>query len=244
MAWIEFHEGLREHWKVQRLADALGGEYLYALGAISCLWLWCVQYAQDGELKAFTDAEIRLAARTKSEKFSKKTLIACELLNAKEQINDWRKHGIKLLESRRKRQREYMQRKRRVYGRVYEKSTSTIPNLTNINTKENSPAEALEEKEVADKVDAFNCLLNDFPTKLGASSARRLFFQWMVTDEMVTRIRKGIENYKKHLKNNSWKTVMNFGKFLEQWTDWENHVEVETEDQKLAKLKERLKVRS
>lgn len=124
MAWIEYHEELREHWKVQRLADVLGGEYIYALGAITCLWLWCAQYAKDGNLRRFTDDEIRTAGRTKSEKFSKKTLRECHLLDRRDRINDWEKHGLKLLESRRKANREYMKRKR---STGYPQDTQRMP---------------------------------------------------------------------------------------------------------------------
>lgn len=143
MAWIEYHSQLRDHWKISRLAAALKSDYLYALGAMSCLWLWATEYAQKGELKRFSDEEIRIAARCNREKFSKKVLTDCELIDEKERINDWNQHGIKLLESRRKRQREYMQRKRDAKSRVYVDSTSTkpnqtipnhtLPNLTNLN---------------------------------------------------------------------------------------------------------------
>lgn len=95
-----------------------------------------------------------------------------------------------------------------------------------------------------DVLSAFNGLLAMFPTKIGESSARRMFFQWEVTAEMVTRIEKSITNYKKHLEANSeWKRPMNFGRFLNEWTDWENFEEPMTEDQKHEALKARLKTR-
>jgi len=63
MAWIEYHTALRDHWKIKRLADSLGVEYVTALGAISCLWLWCAEYSQKGYLGRLTDEEIRFAAK-------------------------------------------------------------------------------------------------------------------------------------------------------------------------------------
>lgn len=96
------------------------------------------------------------------------------------------------------------------------------------------------EKE-CDQLDAFNLILDAFPTRLGESGGRRIFFQWQVTSGMLARMHTAVKNYKKHLENNEWRTPMNFEKFLLQWTDWENHVEVETEDQKTARLKARLK---
>ncbi len=130
MSWIEYHTQLRDHWKIQRLAAELSTDYITALGAISCLWLWCAEYAPSGKLSTFKDDEIRTAARISLEKFSKKTLEDCGLIDKRGRINDWSKHGLKLLESRRKRQREYQSRKRSTLRRYNVDSTSTIPNHT------------------------------------------------------------------------------------------------------------------
>lgn len=107
MSWIEYHTPLRDHWKIKRLSLILEVDYLYALGAISCLWLWCADYAQDGDLRRFSDDEIRDAARCNLQKFSISALKNCQLINEKGKINDWSKYGIKLLESNRKRVREH-----------------------------------------------------------------------------------------------------------------------------------------
>lgn len=116
MAWIEYHTQLRDHWKIQRLADHLEVEYHHALGIVSCLWLWCVDYASDGDISRFSDSEIRRGVRTNLEKFCKNLLKNCELIDDKERINDWKKHGIKLLESNRLRQKKHRLQSR--YGNV------------------------------------------------------------------------------------------------------------------------------
>jgi hypothetical protein len=125
MAWIEYHTALRDHWKIKRLATILEVDYLYALGAVSCLWLWVAEYSPNGDIKRFSDAEIRDAARCNLLKFSFEALKKCELINEKGKINDWNKHGLKLLVSTRKRVREYRERLRN--GNV----TDTPTNLTN-----------------------------------------------------------------------------------------------------------------
>lgn len=127
MAWIEYHIGLRDHWKIKRLSVELDVEYITALGAISCLWLWVAEYAPDGDIKRFTNIELRDAARCNNLKMTIEALKKCELVDSKCRINDWRKHGLKLLESKRKRQREYMKRRRHADVN----STSTIPNQPN-----------------------------------------------------------------------------------------------------------------
>lgn len=135
MAWIEYHTQLRDHWKVQRLADILGIEYHHALGLVSCLWLWCVDYAQDGNVTKFSDTELRHGVRTNLEKFCKEALKSCELIDEKNRINDWGKYGIKYLESARLRVRKHRDMKR--YRNVTVTPTQpnpTIPNPTNKKT--------------------------------------------------------------------------------------------------------------
>lgn len=126
MAWIEYHYALRDHWKIQRLADLLGCDYAKALGHISCLWLWCLEYSPKGDLSRFKDSEIRLAARAIDEKFSKKILFEAELITAENKINDWKKHGIKYLLSNRNRMKKYRERLRNRNVSVI----PTVPNLT------------------------------------------------------------------------------------------------------------------
>jgi hypothetical protein len=112
MAWIEYHTALRDHWKIKRLAIILGIEYPHALGIVSCLWLWVAEYSPKGDIERFSDEEIRDAARCNMQKFSKDTLKKCELINDRGKINDWNKHGLKLLVSNRKRVKEYRERLR------------------------------------------------------------------------------------------------------------------------------------
>jgi len=111
-AWIEYHTALRDHWKIKRLAATLEVDYVSALGAVSCLWLWAAEYSPNGDLRRFTDDEIRFAARNTYIKFTKDTLYTCGLLTEGQFINDWGKHGLKLLKSKRKANREYARRKR------------------------------------------------------------------------------------------------------------------------------------
>lgn len=143
MAWIEFHTALRDHWKIQRLADELNMPYTQALGSISCLWLWCVENSPKGDLTRFTDYEICCAMRLKNdsltEKNVKNALKRCELIDEDERINDWAKHGIKLLVSSRKRMRKYRNLLRNKNVTVA-CNPSNQPNLSN---QPNQPIKAL-----------------------------------------------------------------------------------------------------
>lgn len=114
MAWIEYHLSLREFWKVDRLAARLGIRYTEALGVVSCLWCWAGNNAKDGRLKKFTDLEIAKAARWEgpADNF-KEILRSCRLLDkGTDKIHDWDKHGLRLIEESRRRQKEYRQRQK------------------------------------------------------------------------------------------------------------------------------------
>jgi hypothetical protein len=104
-----------------------------------------------------------------------------------------------------------------------------------------SDDQIFETKYCDNALEAFNTLLAEYPSKVGTSPARALFFQWQITEDMPARMQKAVANYKKHLKLNDWKKPMNFDKWLGQWLDWENYVEVLTEEQRIAELKERLR---
>jgi len=112
MAWIEYHTALRDHWKIKRLATLLEVEYITALGAIGCLWLWAAECAPGGNISRFSDDEIRDAMRCKLEKCTLKTLKKILLVDKSGKIHDWDKYGIKLLKSSRKRQKEYREKLR------------------------------------------------------------------------------------------------------------------------------------
>jgi len=112
VAWIEYHEAVRDLWKIRRLSKLCSVRYAEAMGWISALWLWSVSNARDGSLKKFSDDEICAASLCESrKKVTKKMLIECELLDHDERIHDWRKHGVSYLESHRKSQKKYRSRK-------------------------------------------------------------------------------------------------------------------------------------
>lgn len=108
MSWIEFHEALRDHWKIHRLSKRLNIPYPYALGLVANLWLWAVSNAPKGDLSGFTNDEILRAMMCQKVNLDvKKVLQECELLNDDMKIHDWKKHGVSYLVSHRKRQKRY-----------------------------------------------------------------------------------------------------------------------------------------
>lgn len=60
--WIESHLNLRDHPKTKRLVRFLEIERPLAIGLLHNLWWWAMDYARDGDLTDFADAEIADAA--------------------------------------------------------------------------------------------------------------------------------------------------------------------------------------
>lgn len=120
MAWIEYHEQLRDHWKIKRLAKHLGVSYPQALGHVSCLWLWVVGNKPDGDVSKFQPEEIASAGmwRGKAAKFAD-ALRDCELVDASGLIHDWERHGLRVLVKA----RERVKRFRNAPGNVTVRST-------------------------------------------------------------------------------------------------------------------------
>lgn len=57
------YDTLPAHPKLARLAATLGIDPLMAIGHLVCLWTWALEYAEDGNLGKYTDAEIAQAAK-------------------------------------------------------------------------------------------------------------------------------------------------------------------------------------
>ena len=62
MAYVEAHASLRDHLKTKKVARLLNIPKVQVIGHLLCLWWWCQDYAQDGSLGAYDDADIAEAA--------------------------------------------------------------------------------------------------------------------------------------------------------------------------------------
>ena len=144
--WIEYHQELRDHWKIARLASTFSVPYAQALGWISCLWLWASTNAEDGSLKRFTDQELASAARAENvhpEAFTI-ALVTCELIDRDRTIHAWKEYGIKYLLSARLRKAKWKKKSTLPERSKNVTGTATVPNRTipNRSTKEKRPADA------------------------------------------------------------------------------------------------------
>lgn len=58
MAWIESHQKLKEEPGLYRLMSALSCKRIEAIGILHMFWWWCVDHAEDGDLRKFNDEEL------------------------------------------------------------------------------------------------------------------------------------------------------------------------------------------
>lgn len=121
--WIEYRKALRDHVKVRRLAGALSIPYAHALGLVSCLWLWAIDNASDGNLNPFSDEELAYAAKWDGAVNGFRThLTEIRWLDPDGRLHDWEKHGTRLLREAKTRtavwRRRQQHRKKKIAART------------------------------------------------------------------------------------------------------------------------------
>ena len=151
-AWIESHQTLRSHPKTRKLARREGvGGILGAVGLLHCLWWWCLDYAQDGDLSRFGAEDIAIACEWDGEPEALVAmLIECGFLDNGQglTVHDWQEYAGRLLERReRDRQRKAAARRAPVLrtsnGRPAD-GARTEPNLTEPNLKPPLPPQPVD----------------------------------------------------------------------------------------------------
>lgn len=104
MAWVESHQSLGQHPKTRKLARILNVPIPQAIGHLHMLWWWALDYAQDGDLSRYEDADIADAVLWEGSP----ALLMASLLDArfldqpdgKPRIHDWDQYGGKLIARR------------------------------------------------------------------------------------------------------------------------------------------------
>ncbi|MDR1572389.1 MAG: HNH endonuclease [Clostridiales Family XIII bacterium] len=105
MAWIESHQELGRHPKTKRLARALQTSLPTAVGHLTFFWWWALDYAQNGDLNGFDEADMADAAGWEGEPgVFVNALIAAKFLDQDERgtrIHDWHDYAGRLIGQRR-----------------------------------------------------------------------------------------------------------------------------------------------
>lgn len=149
MAYVEAHAGLRDHLKTKKVARLLGIPKVQVIGHMLCLWWWCQEYAQDGDLSDFDPADIADAAEWEGEPETfVNALLNCGAKsgagflrhdsNGALIVNDWYQYGGKLFvqraqsAERMRKMRERNANRTDGYADVTRNDTVTVTHVTPI----------------------------------------------------------------------------------------------------------------
>jgi len=100
MAWIELHQTVRHHPKIKALARALGVKRACAIGHVTSLWLYALEFAPSGDLSRFESQDLADEMFYDGKVDVKEALTTALFLNADGTLHDWRTYAGRLLDKR------------------------------------------------------------------------------------------------------------------------------------------------
>jgi hypothetical protein len=126
MAWIELHQGLREHRKLFACADELKVDRMKMVGILVCIWLWALDNASSGSLDGISNRTIARVCDWPEKKADGliAALVKTGWLDDSDgilTIHDWTDYAGKLMERREK------DRERKKKGAEGRKNSEGIP---------------------------------------------------------------------------------------------------------------------
>lgn len=135
MAWIELHQQLPTHPKTKRLTRALGLEVPKdiprAVGHLVMFWLWCIDYATEGDLGRMSAQDIADAAGwTDDPEIFVNAMRQAEFIDTidgRDVVHDWGDYIGRLLESREKERQRNREKQRRYRERQRQQSSAAAP---------------------------------------------------------------------------------------------------------------------
>lgn len=179
MAWIESHQKLSNHPKVLDLMDAMSWDLDTTIGKLHRFWWWCLDYAEDGDLRKHSENRIArsvgLSGGKEAQKFVE-AMVNSSWIDREPyfRVHDWWDYiGLFL-------QRKYGEKNREKWERVkklYEHCTTTVqntaqqltppnltkPNLTNI---KNPPTAGLFQSQITENKSKAQALIGSVADKL------------------------------------------------------------------------------
>lgn len=198
MAWIESHQELGRHPKTNKLTRILKEtqpetKHPAVIGYLHYLWWWALDYAQNGSLARYDNAEIAEAARWEgdADTFVNALIDAGYIDKTDEglQLHDWYEYAGKLVE-RREKDRERKKKKKGAGGtpdnsdgtpqdgaRLPSVHNPTQPNQTKHNqtkpnrTEQNQTAAA----EAPSVADMFSQFWDEYPKKVGKAKCAEIW---------------------------------------------------------------------
>ena len=223
MAWIESHQAIERHPKTIELMTRMGWDLDATVGKLHRLWWWCVDYAEDGDLRKHNDTRIGAAVGLNGEASKRfiEAMVASGWIDRKPyfRIHDWWDHIGPWLRSKYKRS----PKKWRQVSNLYVNGTQPVrnriptnqPNLTKP-TDKSPPSSSPSEKILP--LEAFGDAMKDESFKAQLAKAYPKANLEAELEKMRTWIRANPEKAKK-----------NWRRFAQNWI---NHAQKEQEEKR------------
>lgn len=127
MAWIKLHQQVPGHPKTKRLVRALGlrvpEDIPQAVGHLCMFWLWCIDFAPDGDLTRFSDQDIADAAGWPEDPATfVQAMREAEFLD-EGRVHDWQENGGRNIDQ----QNKERERNRQKQARHRERMKAAVP---------------------------------------------------------------------------------------------------------------------
>ena len=234
MAWIEVHQGLREHRKTYACAETLKISRVTMVGTLVSIWLWALDNTQDGSLAGISNRTIARVCDWPEKKADSliSALLECGWLDKDGdvlRIHDWTEYAGKLMERRAK------DKERKKISRAIPKTSGghpadiqgnsgatvpipypTLPNQDNIGNKPDStcappPGQAPAILEGR----SFTLFWEDYPNKADRDDAREAWKSLNPDADTVRAIKAGLDSWK---KSGQW--LDDGGRFIPSAAKW------------------------
>lgn len=128
--YIELHDDLLTHPKIDRLAKRLKIKRCHAVGIMSSLWLWVARHAEDGNLSKYEKNEIAKGISWHgSSEVLFDALIELKFVDENEMglsIHHWSKYGVRILKQSRDRQKRYRDKEAQNDGRLHDSGSAAF----------------------------------------------------------------------------------------------------------------------
>lgn len=177
MAWIESHQKLYRHPKTMRLSELMVWEMDLAIGKLHRFWWWCVDYAEDGDLRKYNDTTLGQAVGLKDSECKRfvDAMVRSGWLDREPyfRLHNWWKHRGQFLQRKYRNSPEIWQAIKEMYAPCL--PDTSLHNTTKDNKTTTSSANAdaaAERKPVKTAYSAdFETFWQSYPRKVGKGAA-------------------------------------------------------------------------
>lgn len=237
MAWIELHQGLREHRKTYDCAEMLNISCVTMVGTLAFLWLWALDNTPDGRLDGISNRTIARVCGWPEKKANKliDALLSCGWLEKDGdvlQIHDWNDYAGKLME-RRAKDKERKKTSRANPGAVPKTSAGcpedvhgnsgatvpipypTVPNRNNSEDKPEGVCQAPAGEAPVKEGRSFTLFWEDYPNKADRDDAWEAWKALNPDGETVRAIKSGLDAWK---QSGQW--LDDGGRFIPSAAKW------------------------